>query len=521
MMQAKPDRAYVLGLNRVKRAYTGGKLLDEWQGLPHPKDGHYPEEFLISTVEVTNKDKAPQEGVSKTELEDGTQATIHELIANDYEGFLGKKYAAKKDLMVSARVGDTQVRIVLQCHPDQEFAKKYLRFPNGKNEAWYMINTRKINGVEPYLYAGFKKGVTRDVWRDLFIKQDYAGMINCLHKIPVHKGGVYFVEAGMPHGIGEGCEFLEMHEPCDYTFRVERKYLNIRTFTDFELNYGLGNELMLDAFHYDTYTYEEILKKCVLSPTQQFKTPQVSCETVGSLSDIRRFSIDKYTFSEPVELPHIDSHRIAITIQGDTTFRNGTNDSFAPQGRGVLLPAAATNMTLVPAEGKECVVLVCNPPTFDFDTKRVFDAPIQIGILVNDLEGTLSRLEKDLGIGPWRIVEYPPKGEAPAMEYHGQPGNFSAKFCFFNFKNIELEVIQPLSGQNIWQDWIDKHGPGIHHIKFLVDDHKSAEGYLNSKGYKIYQQGASVGINEGKVWAFYDTYDKLGFDLELMNKLIK
>lgn len=520
-MNIKPDRAYVLELNRVKRAYTGGLLLDAWQGIPQPKDGNFPEEFLVSTVEVTNEQKSYQEGVSKTKLEDGSFATLKDMFASDYEGFLGKRYATAKDMQVSARVGDANIRLVLQCHPDQDFANKYLNFPNGKNEAWYILKTRSINGVEPHLFAGFKKGVTREIWRDLFNRQDINGMLECMHKIPIHEGGVYFVEAGMPHALGEGAMFLEIHEPCDYTFRLEKQYLPTRHFSDYELNYGLGNELMLDAFHYDTYSYEEICKKCILKSTTLFKTGSVDVQNVGSLNDIRRFSIDKYSFSEEMELPEFDSHRIAISIDGDVSFKCGDNISFAPQGRGIFLPSDAKGMRLIPETGKTASVLICNPPTTDFDVKRVFDAPIQIGILVNDLEPTLTRLEKDFGIGPWRIAEYPPHGESPYMEYHGKPGNFSAKFCFFKFQNIELEIIQPLSGDTIWQDWIDKHGPGIHHIKFLVDNHADAEQYLNDKGYKIYQQGASVGPNKGKVWAFYDTYDSIGFDIEIMNRLKK
>lgn len=33
------------------------------------------------------------------------------------------------------------------------------------------------------------------------------------------------------------------------------------------------------------------------------------------------------------------------------------------------------------------------------------------------------------------------------------------------------------------------------------------------------QMGASVGKNAGKTWAFYDTYDKIGFAIEVMNEL--
>lgn len=284
---------HVLELNRIKRAYTGGKLLDEWQRLEHAEDGNMSEEFLISTVEVPNENKIPEEGLSRTILPDGESVTLASLIKRDYEGFLGEKYANEKDVRVSARVGDTTVRHVLQCHPDTAFARKYLEFPNGKSEAWYIVKTRSINGSTPYLYAGFKKGVTKEKWTELFNKQDIEGMLECMHKIPVHEGGMYFVEAGTPHCMGPGNLFCEIHEPCDYTFRVEKYYLPNRTFSDFEMNYGLGNELLMDAFHYDTYTYDEMVKKCVLSESVLFETKNVQAKTVVSYEQAKRFKVGK------------------------------------------------------------------------------------------------------------------------------------------------------------------------------------------------------------------------------------
>ena len=72
--------------------------------------------------------------------------------------------------------------------------------------------------------------------------------------------------------------------------------------------------------------------------------------------------------------------------------------------------------------------------------------PIQIGLIVKDLEKTLENLQNIFGIGPFRIVDFPPKGhENIKMMYKGEDGNFTAKFCFFDFENIEFEIIQPLS----------------------------------------------------------------------------
>ncbi len=508
---------HVLGLNRVKRAYTGGKLLDEWQGIENPTDGKMSEEFLISTVEIPNEDKTPQEGLSTTVLPNGETATLTSLIKSDYLGFLGEKYADKKDVCVSARVGDTVVRHVLQCHPDTTFARKELKFPNGKAEAWYILATREIDGQKPCLYAGFKKGVTKELWTKLFKEQNIPAMLECMHKIDVHAGGVYFVDAGMPHCLGAGSVFLEIHEPCDYTFRVEKNYLPERIFSDYDMHYGLGMDKLMDAFHYDTYTEEEILAKCVLGSETVFATPTAKAEQIVSYRQAKRFMVEKYTFTDAVTLPDFDGHRIAITVKGDCTFAVEACETKAQQGRGVFLPYGAKSLTLKPADG-ETIVLVCYPPTGEVFPEDVFRNPIQIGVLVHDLDAYLTKLQDVFGMGPWRIAEYPPADEIPFREYHGKEGNFTAKFCFFHLGNIELEVIQPISGDNIWDDFISKHGQGLHHIKFLVDDGKEVENYMNKHGYEIYQQGGAVGPNKGRIWSFYPTYEDIGFDVEIMNK---
>ncbi len=152
------------------------------------------------------------------------------------------------------------------------------------------------------------------------------------------------------------------------------------------------------------------------------------------------------------------------------------------------------------------------------NAKEIFKQPIQVGVLVKDLEGYLSKLQNVFGMGPFRIADYPPEDEIPFREYHGKTGNFKAKFCFYHLGNIELELIQPLEGESIWQDFLDTHGPGIHHLKFLVPEHEEVRNYMEAHGYQMYQQGAAVGPNKGRVWAFYNTYDEIGFDVEIMNE---
>jgi hypothetical protein len=147
-----------------------------------------------------------------------------------------------------------------------------------------------------------------------------------------------------------------------------------------------------------------------------------------------------------------------------------------------------------------------------------FTQPIQVGVLVKDAEQVSKDLEEVLGIGPFRVGVFPPEGEEVIREYRGKAGNFIAKFYFVDLGNIELELIEPMSGENIWSDYIAKHGTSIHHIKFLVDDLQGTDEYLKEHGHSCIQKGSSVGKNAGKIWAFYDTHDRFGFDLEIMTR---
>lgn len=123
---------HVLNLNRVKRAYIGGALLDQWQGLENPSDSNWSEEFLISTVEVTNEQKAAQEGLSTTDLPDGQRVTLSELIARDYNGYLGSRYAAEKTCVFLPGWAIPPYATSYSAIPTRSSPAKSFIFPMGK-----------------------------------------------------------------------------------------------------------------------------------------------------------------------------------------------------------------------------------------------------------------------------------------------------------------------------------------------------------------------------------------------------
>ena len=165
--------------NRVYRPFLGGKMLDELSGTEPASDGHYPERWICST----------------TAASDGTGISV------TTDGKLLTEYV-KEPLPVLVKLLDSYSRLMIQVHPDDARAAKYFHSDKGKAESWHILGTRTIHGEEPYVYLGFKKGITKEKWRLLYEKQDVKGMEECLHKIPVKSGDTFFVPGGVPHAMG-------------------------------------------------------------------------------------------------------------------------------------------------------------------------------------------------------------------------------------------------------------------------------------------------------------------------------
>jgi 4-hydroxyphenylpyruvate dioxygenase-like putative hemolysin len=77
--------------------------------------------------------------------------------------------------------------------------------------------------------------------------------------------------------------------------------------------------------------------------------------------------------------------------------------------------------------------------------------------------------------------------------------------------DVQIELVQPLEGNSIFKEFLEKRGEGIHHLKYTVSDPEQVLERLRKEGIEILQSGK---LGQG---AFYylDTESRLGFILEL------
>lgn len=351
---------------RAWRTYRGGKLLDTWNGVPHAGDTNFPEEWIASLVTARNpgREQYPDEGLSRLADLPGTPF-LRDWIDEQGPRAVGADHWARygASLGVLVKLIDAGERLTVQVHPDRNAAETLFHSRYGKTECWYVLGGRTVDGEEPCIYIGFRPGVTRSQWKELFLEQNCPGMLACLHKIPVHAGDVILIQGGVPHAIGAGCFLTEIQEPTDYTIRVERTTPSGLHIADSACHQGLGFERMFDCFHYEPVTGEEARRRWFLHHDPVPLPGGGQHRTLVDESDTPYFAMEELTLTAQTELPPEKGFGILVAVEGEGAFL-ASDGSRMPVRRGeqFFLPAGAGSLCIDPEGGKPLRILRCGGP---------------------------------------------------------------------------------------------------------------------------------------------------------------
>ena len=93
----------------------------------------------------------------------------------------------------------------------------------------------------------------------------------------------------------------------------------------------------------------------------------------------------------------------------------------------------------------------------------------QICWVTDDLEATEALLTEQFGIGAWTRIPDVTFG-ADTTTLRGEPVEFTAHISLGYAGDLQLELIQPVRGPTIHAEFLEAHGPGLHHVCFDVED---------------------------------------------------
>ncbi|WMJ87018.1 VOC family protein [Anaerocolumna sp. MB42-C2] len=139
----------------------------------------------------------------------------------------------------------------------------------------------------------------------------------------------------------------------------------------------------------------------------------------------------------------------------------------------------------------------------------------QVGFIVRDIEESKRVFADFLG------VPVPPTYDGGTYDItgttvDGKPAPDAN--CFMAFFDVgpstQIELIQPNGAKSTWQDFLDEHGEGIHHIAFQIKDMDIKINNFEKSGMKCIQRG-KYGSGNGE-YAYMDANKDMKCLIELL-----
>jgi len=107
-----------------------------------------------------------------------------------------------------------------------------------------------------------------------------------------------------------------------------------------------------------------------------------------------------------------------------------------------------------------------------------------VGVAVDDLEGAIALYSERLGM---------PLAHRETVEEQG------VEAVLLDVGECHVELLRPLGSQTAVGKFLDRKGPGLHHVAYRVDDIDAALARLRAEGIELIDQEPRTGIRNSRV----------------------
>ncbi|MBQ9946886.1 MAG: class I mannose-6-phosphate isomerase, partial [Oscillospiraceae bacterium] len=197
----------------------------------------------------------------------------------------------------------------------------------GKTEMWYIVDCNE--GAE--LLYGFKHQISKEEFAERIRNNTLLEVTN---NVPVHKGDVFFIEAGTLHAIGKGILIAEIQQNSNTTYRI---YDYGRVGAD-----GKPRELHVD----------KAVEVTELVPPKYPTTAQGAPEAVeGGRNTLLRsceyFNVNKLELDGTAKLSATEkSFNSLLVLDGECTVTAGSESVTAKKGDSLFIDAGTGAYTV-------------------------------------------------------------------------------------------------------------------------------------------------------------------------------
>ena len=222
---------------------------------------------------------------------------------------------------------DANDNLSIQVHPNDETARARHN-SLGKTEMWYVVDADP--GAE--LIIGFAHDSSKEEYSEAVERGEVERL---LQRVPVQRGDVFFIPAGLVHAIGRGVVVAEIQESSDITYRIY----------DYKRKDANGHERELHV--------AQALDVINFAASRQPKTPyEPKLNEPVTLVSCDYFTTNTLHFDREVvrDYAPLDSFVAYMCLDGAFTIVCDGSETPVQRGETVLVPAAINEVKLVPSQ---------------------------------------------------------------------------------------------------------------------------------------------------------------------------
>jgi methylmalonyl-CoA/ethylmalonyl-CoA epimerase len=139
---------------------------------------------------------------------------------------------------------------------------------------------------------------------------------------------------------------------------------------------------------------------------------------------------------------------------------------------------------------------------------RVGSGLFQQAFVVDDVGAAQDAFRRAIGCEQWVTLPATPL----RYRYRGRDVECALELAFARSGDVQIELIRPVSGEGLHVEFLATHGPGAHHLGFLVGNLDDEVAVAGKEGFDAVMGGVFGSLR----FVYLDTWDALGTFMELV-----
>ena len=137
----------------------------------------------------------------------------------------------------------------------------------------------------------------------------------------------------------------------------------------------------------------------------------------------------------------------------------------------------------------------------------------QVAYVMDDIAAGARWFQATMGVPHFERLENVAFGET--CRFRGGPADSAAHLALGFAGDVQIELIEPVRGHSIYQEFLDAGQRGLHHVAFLVPDFAAATSRLAAQGLECITEGVLAGAMRVD-FAYFDAGPEGGSVIEIL-----